>query len=138
MSFEIIIPTSFYYLLTLYSFSNFYFRKYDLEFVQLQEINIDTKLPSLSADRQIVGFLANIFSILHVVFYIYFAYKFNLFSAIVLNVSATILSTVLVFFESKLTYKIDEKRVLRTLGKVSEYINVLVITFVFLILKDLS
>ena len=33
MSFEIIIPTSFYYLLTLYSFSNFYFRKYDLEFV---------------------------------------------------------------------------------------------------------
>jgi len=138
MSFEIIIPTSFYYLLTLYSFSNFYFRKYDLEFIQLQKINPDTKLPSLLVDRHITGFVANIFSILHVVFYIYFAYKFNLFSTIVLFVCTTILSTVLVFFESKLTSQLDEKKVLRTLGKVSEYVNVLVITFVFLILKDLS
>ena len=137
MSFEIIIPTSFYYLLTLYSFSNFYFRKYDLEFTQLQEITIDTKLPSLLADRQIVGLVANVFSILHVVFYIYFAYKFNLFSSIVLFVCTTILSTILVFFESRLTSKMDEKKVLRTLGKASEYINVLVITFVFLTLKDL-
>jgi hypothetical protein len=138
MNFEILIPTPFYFLLTIYSFSNFYFRKYDLDFYRLQEINISTKIPSLTADRQIVGFIANIFSILHVIFYIYFAYKFNLFSAIVLTIFAEIFSTVLVFIESKLTSKFDDRKTIKLLGVIAEKVNVLIIIFVFLTLKNLS
>ena len=108
MDFTISTPYFLYPLLGLYSTLIFYMRK---------------------ADRSVM--MANIFSSLHIMFYIFVAYSLNIFSALILFVVAEIISFVFVHIESSLlANKYGDDVSIQLISKFAPFVNVMIVLMV--------
>jgi len=143
LDFSILNPTLFYFLLPIYSTANFYLRKFESEPMYKFSENFnfekegeDVKAKKLIEDKFFARIGANIFSLVHIVIYLYIAYSFNVFSALILFVVSEFVSFFIVGIEEYfVATKSENINSIKFIAKLAPYLNVGIISFLFVELK---
>ena len=143
LDFSILNPTLFYFLLPIYSTANFYLRKFESEPMyqfsedfDFEKEGKDEKAKKLIEDKFFAGIEANIFSLVHIVLYLYIAYSFNIFSALVLLTVSEFVSFFIVGIEGRfVATKHGNINSIRFIAKLAPYLNVGIISIFVVELK---
>jgi hypothetical protein len=136
---EFEIPTALYFLAPTLAISNFYYRKFDLALnggVFAPTI-VSSDIPTLEkviAKKNKVALLANIYSTLHLLFYIYFFVKYDLFSAFVLTMISLIASPVFIKIEDLLFNSQSDFMSIYRISKLAQFISPITVLMMFYLL----
>lgn len=133
------IPSALYFLAPLLAISNFYYRKFDLA------LNRGTFAPSLVpsdnetleqvfSKKNKVALLANIYSTLHLLFYIYFFIEYDLLSAFVLSMIGLIVSPIFIKIESSIFKSQSDFISIYRVSKLAQFVSPITVLVMFCLL----
>ena len=133
------IPSALYFLAPLLAISNFYYRKFDLA------LNRGTFAPSLVpsdnetleqvfSKKNKVAFLANIYSTLHLLFYIYFFIEYDLLSAFVLSMIGLIVSPIFIKIEGSIFKSQSDFISIYRVSKLAQFVSPITVLVMFCLL----
>ena len=133
------IPSALYFLAPLLAISNFYFRKFDLA------LNRGTFAPSLVpsdnetleqvfSKKNKVALLANIYSTLHLLFYIYFFIEYDLLSAFVLSMIGLIVSPIFIKIEGSIFKSQSDFISIYRVSKLAQFVSPITVLVMFCLL----
>lgn len=133
------IPSALYFLAPLLAISNFYYRKFDLA------LNRGTFAPSLVpsdnetleqvfSKKNKVALLANIYSTLHLLFYIYFFIEYDLLSAFVLSMIGLIVSPIFIKIEGSIFKSQSDFISIYRVSKLAQFVSPITVLVMFCLL----
>lgn len=133
------IPSALYFLAPLLAISNFYYRKFDLA------LNRGTFAPSLVpsdnetleqvfSKKNKVALLANIYSTLHLLFYIYFFIEYDLLSAFVLSMIGLIVSLIFIKIEGSIFKSQSDFISIYRVSKLAQFVSPITVLVMFCLL----
>ena len=133
------IPTALYFLAPILAISNFYYRKFDLA------LNRGTFAPSLApsdtdtleqvvSKKNKVALLANIYSTLHLLFYIYFFIEYDLLSAFVLSMTGLIVSLIFIKIEGIIFKSQSDFISIYRISKLAQFVSPITVVVMFFLL----
>lgn len=133
------IPSALYFLAPLLAISNFYYRKFDLA------LNRGTFAPSLvTSDTETleqvfskknrVALLANIYSTLHLLFYIYFFIEYDLLSAFVLSMIGLIVSPIFIKIEGIIFKSQSDFISIYRVSRLAQFVSPITVVMMFCVL----
>lgn len=136
---EFEIPTALYFLAPTLAISNFYYRKFDLALNRgvFAPSIVPSDIPTLEkviAKKNKVALLANIYSTLHLLFYIYFFVKYDLLSAFVLTMISLIASPVFIKIEDLLFNSQSDFMSIYRISKLAQFISPITVLMMFYLL----
>ena len=136
---EFEIPTALYFLAPALAISNFYYRKFDLALnggVFAPTI-VSSDIPTLekvTVKKNKVAVLANLYSILHLSFYIYFFVKHDLFSAVVLSIISLIESRTFFKIEDIIFKSQSDFMSIYRISKLAQFVSPITVVMMFCVL----
>ena len=133
------IPSALYFLAPLLAISNFYYRKFDLA------LNRGTFAPSLVpsdnetleqvfSKKNKVALLANIYSTLHLLFYIYFFIEYDLLSAFVLSMIGLLVSPIFIKIEGSIFKSQSDFISIYRVSKLAQFVSPITVLVMFCLL----
>ena len=136
---EFEISTALYFLAPTLAISNFYYRKFDLALnggvfaptIVSSDIPI---LEKVTEKKNKVAVLANLYSILHLSFYIYFFIKHDLFNTVVLLILSLIESRTFFKIEDILFKSQSEFISIYRISKLTQFVSPITVVMMFCVL----
>ena len=133
------IPSALYFLAPLLAISNFYYRKFDLAlnrgtFAPSLEPSDNETLEQVFSKKNKVALLANIYSTLHLLFYIYFFIEYDLLSAFVLSMIGLIVSPIFIKIEGSIFKSQSDFISIYRVSKLAQFVSPITVLVMFCLL----
>ena len=133
------IPSALYFLAPLLAISNFYYRKFDLALNRgtfaSSLVPSDTEtLEQVFSKKNKVALLANIYSTLHLLFYIYFFIEYDLLSAFVLSMIGLIVSPIFIKIEGIIFKSQSDFISIYQVSRLTQFVSPITVVMMFCVL----
>ena len=133
------IPSALYFLAPLLAISNFYYRKFDLalnrgKFAPSLVPSDTETLEQVFSKKNKVALLANIYSTLHLLFYIYFFIEYDLLSAFVLSMIGLIVSPIFIKIEGIIFKSQSDFISIYQVSRLTQFVSPITVVMMFCVL----